>query len=74
VRRGRVWAPACPLRAAVAEQAADTCGVSFGTRGGLQPECFVQVADRLVLRPFPLRVKSVFGIWLAVTLVGSITG
>ena len=52
VRRGRVRAPACPLRAAVAEQAADTCRVSFGARGGLQPKCLVQVADRLVLHPF----------------------
>ena len=41
MRRGPVWAPACPLRAGVAEQAADTCRVSFGARGGLQPKGLV---------------------------------
>ena len=52
VRRGRVRAPACPLRAAVTEQVADTRRVSFGARGGLQPERLAQVADCLVLRLF----------------------
>ena len=50
--RGGIRKPARPLLAAVAKQAADTCRVSFGTRGGLQPERLVQIADRLVLRPF----------------------
>ena len=59
--RGWVRAAACPLHAAVAEQAADTGRVSFGPRGGLQPERLVQVADRLVLRPFreqPARIRK----------------
>jgi hypothetical protein len=51
-RRSGIRPAACPLYAGVAEQAADTGRVSFGTRGGLQPERLVQVANRLVLRPF----------------------
>jgi hypothetical protein len=41
VRRCPVLLPASPVRAAVSEQAADTCRVSFGACGGLQSECLV---------------------------------
>jgi hypothetical protein len=50
---GGVLAPAWPLQAEVAQQAADTGRVSFGARGGLQLERLVQVADRPVPRPVP---------------------
>jgi len=56
LRGRRLLTPACPLCAAVAEQAADAGRVPFRAGGGLQPERLIQIADRLV--PRPLREQS----------------